>query len=270
MGSRKRIPKSEGKRERLINPSLSKGFRSGAIRITWVCPDCNAKLGGSEVSHAQMAERLHRHRQEKHKNVPAQAPLANRPLLICPECKVPVREDRLRRHLSRMYRSDSVQIARMLEALLRHRSAASEGPAKREGLEDNQTKVERLPFELLPPGTWDLEHVIAYYREAASRFPSDLAGREIEWARLERLKSLKPAKCYVGKESWLGYVVFEFQRSKRVVLECPIKGNAAYVLWGEWKKMVAHTKLFLRTQFPHNYTKIVHKGEWLSRIRAAL
>jgi hypothetical protein len=42
-------------------------------------------------------------------------------------------------------------------------------------------------------------------------------------------------------------VVFEFGYSRRVVLECPIEGNATYILSGNWKKQVGHSKLYLRT-----------------------
>jgi hypothetical protein len=131
-----------------------------------------------------------------------------------------------------------------------------------------EVPVERLSFELLPPGTWDIEHVITYYRREAHRMPPDLADPE----RFEAIKSLRPAKCYVGTELWLGYVLFEFSKSSRVVLEKPFKGNATYVLWGDWRRMVGHTKLDLRTRFPQNNTKIVHrdKGNWLARIKAAL
>ena len=58
--------------------------------------------------------------------------------------------------------------------------------------------------------------------------------------------------------------------SGRVVLECPVEGNATYVLSGDWKKMVGHSKFYLRTNFSHNYTKIVHKGDWLARVKTAL
>jgi hypothetical protein len=76
---------------------------------------------------------------------------------------------------------------------------------------------------------------------------------------LEQIKALKPVRCYIGKDSWLGYVVFEFTHSASVVLECPIEGNATYVLSGDWKAMVGHTKAELRHRFANRYTRIVHK-----------
>ncbi len=89
-------------------------------------------------------------------------------------------------------------------------------------------------------------------------------------SRLEKIASLSPVRCYIGKEAWHGYVVFEFKNAGRVVLECPIEGNATYVLSGDWKIMVNHTKAELRQEYANRYTRIVHKGAWLDRIRQAL
>jgi hypothetical protein len=132
--------------------------------------------------------------------------------------------------------------------------------------------VERFPFKLLPPGTWSIEDVIAHYHREANRHPRNRWVEEIEESRLVALKSLKPAKCYVGEEQWRGYVVFEFTASKRVALECPKKGNATYILWGAWKTMVAQPKRYIWTQFPQNYLKIIHRDQrkWLARTRRAL
>lgn len=55
-----------------------------------------------------------------------------------------------------------------------------------------------------------------------------------------------------------------------MVLECPIEGNAIYVLAGNWKRLVNYTKGEIREGFSNQYHKVVHKGEWLSRIRQAL
>jgi hypothetical protein len=132
--------------------------------------------------------------------------------------------------------------------------------------------VERFSFKLLPPGTWDIDDVIKHYHREADRFPADLAGRKIDEGRLRAMRSLNPCKCYVGTESWLGYVVFEFLWSSRVVLECPFEGNAIYVLWGDWKRMVTHTKHYIWRNFPQNYSRIVHRGKggWLAQTRGAL
>jgi hypothetical protein len=130
--------------------------------------------------------------------------------------------------------------------------------------------VEKVSFQLLPPGTWSVEDRISHYSKEADRLPSGSVEHEIQWSRLTAINSLGPIKCYVGTELWLGYVLFEFSNSDRVVLECPIEGNATYVLSGDWRKMVAHSKFYLLTNFSGNCTKVVHKGEWIARVKTAL
>lgn len=130
--------------------------------------------------------------------------------------------------------------------------------------------VERLSFELLPPGTWNIDDVIAHFQKEKARLPNGLSKRSIQEMRLMMIRSLQPEKCYVGSEQWLGYVVFEFADTDKVILECPIEGNATYVLSGDWKSMVQHTKRLLRENYQGRYTKVVHKGDWLNRVRQAL
>jgi hypothetical protein len=90
--------------------------------------------------------------------------------------------------------------------------------------------VHRLSFTLLPPGEWDIRQVIEHYCKESHSFPSGLLGRKIDNSRLVKIASLGPLRCYIGKESWSGDVVFEFSASNCVVLECPFEGNATYVL----------------------------------------
>ena len=113
--------------------------------------------------------------------------------------------------------------------------------------------VNRLPFVLLPPGTWDIQQVIDHYRRLAQNLSTDLKGRKIDWSRLEDIKSLRPVGCHIGEDSWLGYVVFEFAGTDHVVLECPIKDNATYILPGDWKDMVGHTKREIRREAAGRY-----------------
>ncbi len=77
---------------------------------------------------------------------------------------------------------------------------------------ENDIPVKRLSFELLPPGSWSIDDVIAYYRREAQNFPTDLLGRAIEWQRLLQIKSLRPKECYIGTELWLGSVDRKFSR----------------------------------------------------------
>ncbi len=125
----------------------------------------------------------------------------------------------------------------------------------------------KLSFRLLPPGTWDLKQVIDYYEREAHHWRK---GRAIQVHRIEALKTLKPSKCSVGTMGFMGYILFEFEWSNSVVLECPLDGNATYVLLGDWSRMIGMNKAQLRTNFVGHFTKAVHKRRWLARVKAAL
>jgi len=60
----------------------------------------------------------------------------------------------------------------------------------------------------------------------------------------------------------------DFKRTPNVVLECPFEGNSTYILDKNWKRKVSRTKQYVREHY--NYGKIVHKGEWLDRVRDSL
>jgi hypothetical protein len=204
-------------------------------------------------------------------------------LLQCKECGHLVRPDRMRGHLSRAHPPRPVEM--MIEAMRPLTLCPKCGAKVREDcmglhflschppaddVRSFQVGAQYLPFVLLPPGTTDIGRVIEHYRKMAKNVGGGFEGRRVDSTRLEKLQSLGPIRCYVGKDSWLGYVVFEFSRSGCVVLECAIEGNATYVLFGDWKRMISHTKAEIRRRFADSYTRIVHRGEWLSRLRATL
>jgi len=132
----------------------------------------------------------------------------------------------------------------------------------------SDSRVTRLPFELLPAGTLG-------FREFLENCRSDLRHRDffagkIDWDRIEQIASLKPSRTYVGRRVWFGYAVYEFSFSTRVLLDCPIEGNAAYVLEGNWSELIRHNKAQLREELGSRCTKVVHKGNWVGRIKDAL
>ena len=112
----------------------------------------------------------------------------------------------------------------------------------------------RLPFVLLPPGTWSVEKVLQHYRNVERGSP---ATRRIVWSRIVDILSLNPTQWYTGRKSWTGYSVFEFAGTNRVVLECPIENNATYILSRDWRKMVCLTKAEIRKDFADCSRKMV-------------
>lgn len=128
----------------------------------------------------------------------------------------------------------------------------------------------KFSFVLLPPSTGSLRATIEQYRAFSRTGPLSLTGAVFDWERLDRIEGMTPTARYVGVKSWKGYVVFEFQRSSGVILECPRTGNATYVLYGKWREMICATKAELRSEFRHLCTRIIHTAEWEKRVRRAL
>ena len=124
-----------------------------------------------------------------------------------------------------------------------------------------------VSFKLLPPGTWDPARLIEHYERETQNW---LGRREVQPGRLRDLETLNPTRRYIGTDLWCGYILYLFPWSTAVVLDCPIDGNATYVVSGDWKRMARHTKWQLRTRFPERITKVVHKGGWLVRVWEAL
>lgn len=222
------------------------------MTIPWVCPECFASICPPEASQSAALEFLRKHEQEVHPDKTAkvtlkpirasQIPVA---LILCSRCGEMVKENSTGLH-----------------------SLTCNPSLRRPGALD--VPVSQLGFVLLAPGTWNIQDVIKHYRNQSHAFPIDLQGRKIDNSRLEKMASLQPLRCYIGKESWSGYVVFEFQDTNRVVLECPFEGNATYVLSGDWRLMVRHTKLEMRLKFPRSYERIIHSGDWFAKLRSSL
>ncbi len=179
--------------------------------------------------------------------------------------EVTEQSERKRRSLIERIRSIEVKPqARLVEEL----SACAKQPP--EEMTSGSVAVERLPFELLPAGEGELGEIIQSLRRMA-RMKSGRV-KVIDEKRLEMIRSLGPHKCYVGDEQWNGYVLFEFPFTEKVVLECPVEGNATYVLSGDWKTLARLTKKQLRETYPERCERVIHKDKrsWLGRVRDCL
>lgn len=130
-----------------------------------------------------------------------------------------------------------------------------------------------VDFEILPPGEYQLERIEQHFE----RFAATNSGKSILTERIRELHKLKPMACYVGKAGWYGYIAFEFSYSENVILECPIDGNAMFVLpsrcWENLariprRELVAdHEGEVLRFKHPNHS---LNYGYWLSHVKAAL
>lgn len=127
-------------------------------------------------------------------------------------------------------------------------------------------KTRRLPWRLLPPGELTREAVMAHYRRLGRARP-DI---RFDPHRIEKAWSLGPSGCYVGEDEFNGYVVFTYPRTSKALLECPVYGHAIYVLGPDWERLSRLSKRELLADRARGVTKIVHKGNWFARTKAAL
>jgi hypothetical protein len=130
-----------------------------------------------------------------------------------------------------------------------------------------KTPVGYVPWKLLPPG----DSVFAWLHSLdlhARHYEPD-GGYDI--GRLKAVMSYNPAKCYVGIDKFDGYIVFLFTHTKRIALECPKIGNAIYIIEGDWRTLCRLSKWeLLNSRSKHYVIRIIHRGEWRTRLRAAL
>ena len=104
-----------------------------------------------------------------------------------------------------------------------------------------------LNWEFLPTGndygiyTTSCPAVRQYLEAMQPKFP-----KEYDQQRIDRVLTLGPDAWYCGKLKHDGYSIFVFKEKNAAILECPIYGNALYLVWGDWKKLSQMTKEKLR------------------------
>lgn len=120
-------------------------------------------------------------------------------------------------------------------------------------------------WQILPPGEYTFDRIIGHYQHLRSLDNEIIIDKQ----RLELIYSLKPSELYIGSDEFKRYVVFYFDQACKAVLECPIFGNAIYVIDGGWKYLSQLTKAELM-DYPDEVQRITHKGDWFSRLKKIL
>ena len=129
-------------------------------------------------------------------------------------------------------------------------------------------KVQQLPWKLLPGGHSDFETI----RSHAAAWQKSQPGRVYEEQRLAFLFGRHPVEVWVGSDAFDGYFVFVFGGWRKVVFECPWKGNALYVVDGDWKSLSRLTKIDLLANQSGGVEKFIHDeaGEWKTTLLRTL
>ncbi len=135
-------------------------------------------------------------------------------------------------------------------------------PEPRRGLGTDRTGD--LPFELAAPGEGGDEHIRGWIGEVLRRGRLEGFDRD----RFEKMLALPRSGWKRGRAGWYGYVVLMFAHTEKVLLECPIRDNAIYVLDSGERRLLKMNKQQLIAS--DEVRRIFHTGEWYRRVKEAL
>lgn len=126
--------------------------------------------------------------------------------------------------------------------------------------------VRDVDWEILPSGTDFLKELIKRYMHIQAKKPE----RIIDFTRIKQMARLRPDFVYKGINEYDEYYVLCFSGSSVAVLDCPVVGNAIYVIRGDWKKLSRLSKGKLLDTHSSNVQKIVHRGDWFDEVKRTL
>lgn len=129
-----------------------------------------------------------------------------------------------------------------------------------------QAPVQNLPWKFLERDALSEDVILSKLRSYKKRNPKLI----IEEARLKYSWGLKPSAVYVGMDEFDGYFAFLYDGSASVLMENPIRGNAAYIFREDWKRLSRLSKKEINNYHRNKTTKVVHKSGWENRIKSAL
>ena len=129
-------------------------------------------------------------------------------------------------------------------------------------------EAHRLPWAVLGSTirtTAELQSYLRVYLEQRKRKPP-----RYDMERIDILLRLRPTTVYLGKEEFDGYLVLYFAQYNMAVLECPIVGNALYLIRGDWQALARRSKAELLHDESGKIQRIIHHGAWTERLTMIL
>lgn len=111
----------------------------------------------------------------------------------------------------------------------------------------------------------ELQSYLRVYLEERKRKPP-----EYDMQRIEILLRHRPTALYLGKEEFDGYLVLYFAQYQLAVFECPIVGNALYLIRGDWQTLARRSKAELLHDESGKIKRIIHHGAWSDRLTSIL
>jgi len=131
-------------------------------------------------------------------------------------------------------------------------------------LQADQPDSNELSWTILPIGWWG----IPSYQRLATQRSRDRQSGELVLERLRFLDELNPKERYIGRDRFGSDPYWVFIFDKHVVAECPMEGNAVFIVDGiqDWRTLLNRSKRDLKVVAPNRYKRIVHRGDWKSRV----
>jgi hypothetical protein len=128
--------------------------------------------------------------------------------------------------------------------------------------------IHELPWRFIPPpepGESGLSRMLTDIRNCSPTL-------KIDEARLRFSYGLEPAAIYIGIGEFTGYLAFTFSTTPKVLLECPMEGNAAYVFTREWKTLSRLSKTELLQSHRGDVQRIIHDSnrQWCDKVKQSL
>lgn len=132
-------------------------------------------------------------------------------------------------------------------------------------LRDSFKGIGTVTFEIAPPGeSTDDRAIYRYFSGIVSR--GELPGFDQE--RLDKLLALPRSGWLKGTAGLEGYIVLKFAHTVKVLMDCPVYGNALYILDSDEERLLWMKKPQLIAS--DETKRIFHSGDWYRRVKREL
>ena len=126
-------------------------------------------------------------------------------------------------------------------------------------------QVKKLPWKFFPKGEWTVDELTKSFSKYVTQ------NETVDEKRLKKIVSdLNPSVCYISEDGFNRYIAFCFDWTEKVILECPIYGNAIYIIKGDWQKIARMSKWEARYEYSKQVTIIRHNETWFERLKSNL
>ncbi len=169
----------------------------------------------------------------------------------------------------RRWRAELAEIRKKRESLVRRADFVQ---ARRRRIETvfkfaASPSTKGIRWRLLPPGKVSREGLRRHYHELSKKNRS----AEYDQDRIEKAMDLNPKELHEEIDAAVeGYIVFTFEHTSSVLLECPRVGNAIYVVHRDWEIWSRMSKQELMADDSGAVVRIPHRGDWHAWVKREL